>query len=114
MIILLGAATCALAFGRLRRHLFLTTFRMAAVASGVWIGTALVLTVLSTAWWAVLLVIAAVVSYVLLRLSQPSTEDQPNLATAHGQLRRGKTRVAWSGAVARVAGTARPGGRSWS
>ena len=48
MIMLLGAATCALAFARLRRHLFLTTYRMAAVAGGVWIGTALLLSVLVT------------------------------------------------------------------
>ena len=104
MIILLGVATCALALGRLRRHLFLTTFRMAAVAGGVWIGTALVLTVLVTAWWAVLLLIAIAVTFVLLRLSRPSTEDHPNLATAHGQLRRGKVdgwpdRAAWAAFV---------------
>ena len=104
MIMLLGVATCALALGRLRRHLFLTTFRMAAVAGGVWIGTALVLTVLVTAWWAVLLLIAIAVTFVLLRLSRPSTEDHPNLATAHGQLRRGKVdgwpdRAAWAAFV---------------
>jgi len=104
MIVLLGIATCALAFARLRRHLFLTTFRMAAVAGGVWIGTALVLTVLVTFWWAVLLAFSVAVTVVLLRLAQPSTEDRPNLATAHGVLRRGKVdgwpdRAAWAAFV---------------
>jgi len=104
MIVLLGIATCALAVARLRRHLFLTTFRMAAVAGGVWVGTALVLTVLVTFWWAVLLAFAVAVTVVLLRLAQPSTEDRPNLATAHGHLRRGKIdgwpdRAAWGAFV---------------
>jgi len=104
MIMLLGIATCALALARLRRHLFLTTFRMAAVAGGVWIGTALVLTLLVTFWWAVLLALAVAVTVVLLRLSRPTTEDRPNLATAHGRLRRGKIdgwpdRVAWAAFV---------------
>jgi uncharacterized membrane protein (UPF0182 family) len=104
LIAVLGVATCALAIPRLRRMLFATTQRMAIAAGAVWIATALLLAVFSTLWWIVLLVVAALATVALIRLTKPAPEDRPNLATVHGTLRRGKIdgwpdRAAWAAFV---------------
>ena len=105
LIVALGVATCVLAVARVRRWLFSTTLQMAYVASAVWIATAVLLAIFSTLWWIVLVVIAAIASFLLISVSKPSTvEGKPNLATVHGTLRRGKIdgwpdRAAWAAFV---------------
>lgn len=101
LIAVLGVATCALAVPRLRRTLFATTQRMAAVAAATWAATAILLAIFSTMWWIVLVVVAALAGFALIKLTKPAPEGRPNLASAHGTLRRGKIdgwpdRVAWA------------------
>ncbi|MDX6378327.1 MAG: uncharacterized protein QOE98_2630 [Gaiellaceae bacterium] len=104
LIAVLGVATCALAVPRLRRTLFATTQRMAAVAAGTWIATAVLLAIFSTLWWIVLVAVSGLVGFALIRLTKPAPEGRPNLASAHGTLRRGKIdgwpdRAAWAAFV---------------
>ena len=104
LIAALGAATCALAVPHVRRALFATTLRMAYVAGGVWIATAVLLAVFSTLWWIVLVVLAVLATLALISVSKPPVEGKPNLAMVHGTLRRGKIdgwpdRAAWAAFV---------------
>ena len=104
LIAALGVATCALAVPRLRRMLFATTQRMAVVAGGTWIATAVLLTIFSTMWWIIVVVIAVLATLALRSQARPAPDGRPNLASVHGTLRRGKIdgwpdRAAWAAFV---------------
>ncbi len=106
MIVLLGVATCALALARLRRHLFLTTFRMAYVAAASGSARRSLLTVLVTFWWTVLVAFAVAVS---------RRADCGLVAVRRWRTGRTSPRPTARCAAARsTAGpTASPGRRSW-